>query len=514
VVRILIGMRGAALANVRHGKFGITSLIVASLLGLVAAGATLLLGFTAGGSAQGGADQLSLVVLTWAAGRVGFAAFSGGDPAIPLDMFRGLPLSPRVLARALLVVGLADPALFFMAIAYGSIFAFGFRHGPIAGAVGIVGAAALLGLVSVLSTIVAAIVPSGSRRRQDAGTLIAAGLISAVIVTGTLAPALMASIASGHAVALSIVLRVLPTGWATDAVAGAASGSPVVAVVLVVALLGLIAVLVAWWPRVLSERLVSVGGSGHRNGARTHRRILPSTPVGAVASRELRLWIRDPTRAGFLMIAFVVGIGVCVVPLISASTSVLLPFAGLGTAVIAAAIAGNSYGFDGPALGLVLTTPGAERADVRGRQWAWILLVGPYAVLLSLAGLLVSGELGSWPWVIGLLPAALGGATGAFMLVSVLAPQPLDDNGGPTPTWTVKAYVTIFATAITTCPTLACLIVGAATGTAWLSWLGVPVGIATGLVCAIVLGRVAGSRLARRGPETFAVLAAATANRR
>ena len=70
----------------------------------------------------------------------------------------------------------------------------------------ILGVLGLLALVSILSTIVAAVVPSGSRRRQDLGTLLAAGLISAVVVLGTLVGPLLATLAAGHATALSVVL--------------------------------------------------------------------------------------------------------------------------------------------------------------------------------------------------------------------------------------------------------------------------------------------------------------------
>lgn len=515
MVRILTGMRTAALANARHTAFGIVSIVGAALLGLVAAAATLLLGFTA--PLSGGADQLALLLLTWVAGRVGFAAFSGADPAMPLDLFRTLPLPRRALSRAILTVGFADPSLFFLGIAACSLVAFGFRQGVGPGLVGIAGAALLLVLVSVLSTIVSALVPAGSRRRQDAGTLLAAVLISAVFVTGTLASTILSALAAGDAPALTAVLRILPSGWAPDAVALAGSGSAIGdlgAAGLLLALVVACAGVAAWWPRVLGGRLESVGGSGRRHRRHAGRRILPATPVGAVASRELRLWLRDPTRSGFLLIAFVVGLGVCLVPIISHGAAVMLPFSGLGTIVIAAAIAGNSYGFDGPAIGLVLTTPGAERADVRGRQLAWLLLIGPYAVLLSVVGLLIAGTAVEWIWVLSLLPVALGSAAGVSVLASAIAPQPLDDGGGPTPAWTLKAYASLILTALATAPVVVLLILGADSPAGWMRWLGLIVGLVIGVACAAGLGAVAARRVARRGPEMLQALATATAGRR
>jgi ABC-2 type transport system permease protein len=505
-------MRGFAIANARRTKFGVVSLIGAALLGLVAALATLLLGFTA--PASGGADQISLVLLTWAVGRVGFAAFAGSDPALPLDFFRTLPLRRRTFARALLLIGLTDPALFFLAIATGSLIAFGFRTGPAAGLVGVLGAAIFLVFVSVLSTIVSALVPAGSRRRQDAGTLLAAVLISAVFVASTLTPALLTALGAGRAPVLALVLRILPPGWGPDSVALAASGNLALAACVLAGFVIVCGAMAAWWPSVLTARLESVGGSGRRHHSKSGHRILPATPTGAVASRELRLWIRDPTRAGFLLIALVVGLGVCLVPLVSQGADLLLPFAGLGTIVIAAAIAGNSYGFDGPAFGLVLTTPRIEAADVRGRQLAWIILVGPYSVLLSVAGLLIAGTPDQWVWILGLLPAALGGAAGVSVLVSAVAPQPLDDGGGPTPSWTLKVYASLILTCVVSTPALALLIVGAAADAAWISGLAVPVGVASGAGSAFWFGSLAIKLLARRGPEMFHALATSPSGRR
>jgi ABC-2 type transport system permease protein len=505
-------MRGFALANARHTRFGVISLVGTALLGLIAAVATLLLGFTA--PASGGADQIALVLLTWAAGRVGFAAFSGADPAMPLDFFRTLPLARGSFAKALLIIGLADPALLFLAIASGSLIAFGFRHGLVAGVTGVIGAAIFLVFVSLLTTIVSALVPAGSRRRQDAGTLLAAVLISAVFVASTLTPALLAALGTGSTPTLAALLRILPTGWASDSVALAASGKFVLAICVLVGFAAACGALTMWWPSVLTRRLESVGGSGRRHRASIHHRILPATPTGAVASRELRLWIRDPTRAGFLLIALVVGVGACLVPLISQGAELLLPFAGLGTIVIAAAVAGNSYGFDGPAFGIVLTTPRVEAADIRGRQLAWLILIGPYSVLLSIAGLLIAGTADEWAWILGLLPAALGGAVGVSILVSVVAPEPLDDGGGPTPAWTLKVYASLILTCVTVVPALALLIIGAVTAASWMSWLAVPVGVLCGLASAIGLGSLAVKVLARRGPEILQALATSPAGRR
>lgn len=505
MVRILIAMRAAALRNARQSRFGTVALIGGAIAGLATAVSTLLLGATTTAGRTGGADQLGLVMLSWMAGRIGFAAFSGGDPAIPLDLLRIIPAHRTELARALLLLGLADPAMPFLGIAFAAVVVYGFRLGWPAGVVAVLGAAGSLLLISFLSTIVAAKVPTGSRRRQDLGLLLSAAVISVVVVLGTLIPALFSLLARGRARGLAVVLRVLPSGWAVNAAAQAAAGHILMTLLPLVGLVAGCIALVLWWPRVLGARLLAQASSARRGHAR-RRRLLPATPTGAAVSRELRLWIRDPNRAGFLLIAAVVGLGICAVPLISRGTTLLLPFAGCGTAIIAGAVAANLYGFDGRSIAVVLDAA-AERADVRGRQLGWLLLVGPYSVVLTVIGVIIAHSDWAMPWALGLLAAILGGAAGILPLVSLIAPQPLDGSGSPGPAWVAKAYVAIALIAVSTVPALTLLIVGTVTDDAMVRWLALPAGVASGVAAATLLGGVARRRLAERGPEVYQVLA-------
>ncbi len=506
MVRILIAMRAASLRNARRSRFGTVALVGGGVVGLATAVSTLLLGATADGPPSGGADRIALVTLTWMAGRVGFAAFSGGDPAVPLDLFRIVPVPRRVLARGLLVLGLLDPSMPFLAIAFASVAVYGFRLGALPGVLGLLGAAATLVATSLLATIVAASVPTGSRRRQDAGVLLSAGAISVVVMLGTLIGPLLSLLAQGRPVVLAVVLRALPSGWAADAVADTATGHALAGLLPLAGVLAACVALAAVWPRVLSARLLAQAGSSRRAHGRAPRRLVLRSATGAVVARELRLWIRDPNRAAFLLIAAVVGLGTCAVPLLSRGTALLLPFAGCGTSLIAGAVAGNLYGFDGRSVAIVLGAA-AERADVRGRQLAWLLLVGPYSAALTLAGVLLAHESWAAPWALGLLPALLGGAAGVAPLLSVTAPQPLDGNGSPGPTWVALAYAAIALIAVSTAPALALLVAGASTREGALSWLGVPVGIASGAAATVLLGGLAARRLARRGPELYSSLA-------
>ena len=150
----------------------------------------------------------------------------------------------------------------------------------------------------------------------------------------------------------------------------------------------------------LARRLtMSARGGGHAAPASRDRGpILPSTPLGAVIGKELRMYSRSVLRSVMLMISFLVGVLAAVIPAFSGKTTGL-PFAGLLFTVIAAACFTNFYGDDGTALWLTLVTPGAARPDVRGRVWAWFLVTGPAGFLLTVVLTAVSGQAWSWPWV-------------------------------------------------------------------------------------------------------------------
>jgi ABC-2 type transport system permease protein len=104
------------------------------------------------------------------------------------------------------------------------------------------------------------------------------------------------------------------------------------------------------------------------------------------------MWVRDPVRLTCLLIAVIVGAATCAIPRVTSDTNLLLPYGGILTAVIAGACACNLYGNDGASLWLTVMTPGAARADVRGRQAAWLIVVAPYTVAVTIAFTALSGE--------------------------------------------------------------------------------------------------------------------------
>lgn len=224
---------------------------------------------------------------------------------------------------------------------------------------------------------------------------------------------------------------------------------------------------------------------------------------------------RDVVRINLLAFSATYGLVVCALPL-AAGVTTALPFAGAAAVVMATGTTANLYGSDGTALWLTLLTPGAERVDVRGRQIAWLTAVGPAAVLLTVALTWGSGESWAWPFVLALLPALLGGGAGLVVLFSVVAAVPGTDphlRAGNPLSWSDDdgaqvglVMVMIVLAPVVAGPAFGLALAGTLLESAPLARAGVPVGLATGAVCAHLLGRVAIDRLTARGPELLSVL--------
>lgn len=302
---------------------------------------------------------------------------------------------------------------------------------------------------------------------------------------------------------LTLLLRAPPSGWGPNAVQAAAEGNRSRAAAWLIGLVTLTVLAALSWPHLLQQRMSAPPQSDHASSTPSSRRLLPATPGGAVAAKELRAWVSDPLRLTVLLIAVVVGLGVAVIPRVADHTGLLMPFAGPLTVVIAGACACNLYGNDGTSLWLTIMTPGSARADVSGRQLAWLLVVAPFTAIETIVLTAFSDEPTLWPWAIGLLIALLGGATGLFPLVSLIAVQRLGEAGNPTPGWSVKTQVALYATAATALPAAAVLITAAITSQTWLSWAAIPVAVATAALLAYRGSSLATRRLANTECEVL-----------
>jgi ABC-2 type transport system permease protein len=507
MVRLLIGLR-ATIARNQLARGSAAAIWAAVAFGLASAAGTLALGVVHGPEVDGSLDRVSAVLLLWLGGQLAMGALNGGDAALRPELLALLPLDRRRLAWALLVVGLCDLALVIVAIAYAAVIAVAAGLGAAAVVVAVAGVAGLLVLTSVATTIAGGTLGPGSRRGRDLGTVVVAVAISFLAVAATLLPGLLSRLQVGRWPGLAVAVRVLPSGWPGDAVAAAHRGQWPLAAAALAAPLVLAAILAAAWPGILARRMTLAGGSTHHAGHGGRRRLLPATPVGAAAAKEIRLWLRDPVRFTCVLIGLIVGVGIAVIPRLATGTSDLLPFSGPLTVVIIGACATNLYGNDGSSFWLTVTTPRAAAADVRGRQLALLLLVAPFAAVETAVLTAWSGQHALWPWALGLLIALLGGAAGLAPLASLISVQPLDEGGNPTPAWSLKVHIALIAVTLTAAPAAAVLTLGRLDHNSAVSWAGVAVAVLTAVAYVALLGRAAVRRLQARQVGILRVLAA------
>jgi ABC-2 type transport system permease protein len=246
--------------------------------------------------------------------------------------------------------------------------------------------------------------------------------------------------------------------------------------------------------------------------------VLPAGPTGAVVGKELRAWRRDPGRTLLLLLALLVGGLNLAVPAVAFQLPAVLPWVGLGAALIVSTGAANVYGDDGTALWLTRMVPGVERADVRGRQLAWLLVVAPVMALLTVALTASSGQGWAWPWVLATLPAVLGGTAGLGLLLSVTMPVrekdphrrtgPFDTGDDPATAGALagRGYLMLLLAALCAVPGATLVLLGTVRHQPVLQAAGVLVGTAIGVLLAWWGGGVAARRLADRGAELMDLL--------
>ena len=234
--------------------------------------------------------------------------------------------------------------------------------------------------------------------------------------------------ATGFPAGFAAAVRALPSSWAVLAVEASSRSDWLMTAA---PLLGLIAVLLGlWltWERSLGPaRWPRPAVRGSPAGRAAPRRWMPAGATAAVVVKELRTWRRDPQRLTSLILPPAFAVMTCL-GLAAFGATAFLPFAGALTALMAAVTSANLYGQDGTALWLTLLIPGSERADVRGRQLAWLALFAPMTLLLTAAGMAAGGRPDLWPGALAATSALLGGGAGLLPAVAIALPAP-----GPAP---------------------------------------------------------------------------------
>jgi ABC-2 type transport system permease protein len=525
----LIGMRRTLARNAPGGSGTVVTLRV---VGLGLAVGTLLCGLVRFEQPSRSVDLVAALMLGWLIGWVmGPIVVRGAGLGLRPEWFALLPIPPRRLAAGLLGASFAGaaPAVTLVAFAVLPLTAAQFGVLPVLVAV----PAMLLELVLVvlLSRVVVAGLTAtmSSRRGQELGGLLMAVVIALASGGWSLATVVGQQLSTGTAPALGRALRVLPSGWGAVAVAAADRSDWPVVLGALAGLTVLSGLLLGAWARLLPVTMRRSGGPAPRAArGRTApsaagrpvawQRLLPASPTGAVVAKELHAWRRDPGRSLLLLLALLISGLNLAVPAVAFQLPAALPWVGLAAALIVAMGTANLYGDDGTALWLTRMVPGSERADVRGRQAAWLLVVAPVMGVLTVTLTAVSGRGWAWPWVAAMLPAILGASAGLGVLLSVTSPVrqkdpnrrsgPFDTGDDPNAAGAAvgQQYLLLVLAALAAVPGAILVLLGGLGQRPLLQAAGVVAGAATGVLLSWWGGRVAARRLADRGGELMDLL--------
>jgi ABC-2 type transport system permease protein len=490
----------------RHSFTGTKRAMMVSGLtaGLAAAGFTIWL--VAGRGAAGG-DLLALAFASWVLGWVLAPMMGGGDPGIRTEHLDHLPITHRRKAVALFGAALVGIGPAVMLVAAGALVAYAVSLGVAATIVAVLAVPLLVLMVVALSNVVVAGIGSLlNTRRSAALTAVPWGVLICLTAQGwTVIAAFGGDAGSVLPPGWAHGLRIAPSGWPVAAVEAAGRGQWGVALAALAGLAAVVALAVLAWGRLLRRpKAAPVITPG------TSRAWAPETVVAAVVGKELRTWGRDLVRIHFLSFALVYALTYTILPIVIGSTD-YLPMTGVFAVVLAAGCSAHLHSSDGTALWQTLLAPGVERADVRGRQLAWLLVVGPAAVLLTVLGAVAHGEMNMVRWAAALLPVTLGAGAGLMLFVSVYVPIRMTDphRRGSNPgqdggSLAALVWLVLPVVAVASAPVITLLVIGQAKNDPLLQWAGTPAGIAIGALLAWILGRMAYRRLAARGPELLA----------
>lgn len=311
-----------------------------------------------------------------------------------------------------------------------------------------------------------------------------------------------------------------PFGWAWAVPAAVAEGDWASAAVHLALATAFAGVLWYAWGHFLGVVLCSpLEPGGTESRTKEHglaERLYPASPAGAIASRSLRYWRRDPRYLSTLASMLVAP-----VILVFATTTTRAPSTGTATATFApallallmGAVTAQDLSYDGTALWAHITSgiPGA--VDRTGRAWATATVVGPLLIIVTLGVAVVTGRWDMLPrtaavtLAFALCGLGVGTVTGTVWQIPAPPPgaNPFAKNAGEGGLRALVAFfVTAAATVALSLPTLA-LVVGSV-WVDWLEWAALAVALASGLLVVRLGIRIGGRRLDARWPEVLAAV--------
>jgi ABC-2 type transport system permease protein len=446
LARTLVRLKLRLLANrARRSLSARLQLAVASLFALLV-GAGLGLAMVGAGLAGAGGHErfarvaliggATLLTLVWTLGPL---LTFGVDETLDPARLVLLPLRPRSLVRALLAASFVGPAP---------------TVGLLAGLGAVVGYAGGGGWPVAVPAVVLALLLSATAGRTLA-TVLAAGLTSrrgrdlTILVASVLGLALQGvrfvrfdQLDPDLVVRAADGLRWLPPGMLAQAVIDARAGRPALGLVELVPAALAVPLLLRWWARALdrSMTVVSDGASPGRRRAGAHRAlpllfdrlpVIPATPWGAVAAKELRYARREPRRKVLILNSVVFGLAMALWATLGGGRdgrSVLLATVAGYIAVINSA---NQFGFDGAARWIDVVAGDTARATLVGKNVAQAVVIVPAVLVIAVVAAALTGGWVYVPSAVVLAVGGLGAGLGMADLLSAYAPVPLPASQNP-----------------------------------------------------------------------------------
>ncbi|MGH0827140.1 MULTISPECIES: hypothetical protein [Bacillus] len=510
MVSVLIRMKLSFLKNSMNSGKAVL-FIITGIVGLLIAIGTILLFSFYPTEHNVSHSILYITFALWTVGWVLGPIIAGGDGILRPEYFALLPFTSYKLARALLVVAFIGLGPIVSLIAFIGLFIYAARVSLTATIVAVPAIILQLIFVVLLSKVVVSIIGETLKSRigMEVGAMLFGFIIAFLNVGWYVLPAINKMTLSD-----STLLYMFPSSWAMLAVEYAIQSNLLLAFVFLMLLTILCGFLFFIWTTLLmkSTETKKIEGRINTNKHRKALRFFSDTKIGATITKELKSWGRDPQRGRFLRMGIWIGVFYGILAT-SANILYLMPWAGIMMIVFTSMFSCNIYGFDGSALWLTLMTPDAERIDVRGRQFAWLLAVGPIAIITTIIFTISSGLTFIYPWVFAVIPALLGGAAGLIMLFSVCNLVPITDphrrgrgsvisgddmNASKMFITTWLMMVMVLATTI---PALLVVWLGILLHVQFLQWLGLLTGICTGMFFAWWFGRIAYLKLEKSGSE-------------
>ncbi|MFB6588341.1 hypothetical protein ACFCVQ_22325 [Bacillus thuringiensis] len=512
MVNVLIQMKLSILKHSMNRGSAVL-FIMTGLVGLLLAIGTILL-FSFYPTEQTISKSILYVTFAiWTLGWIIGPMLTGGDGILRPEYFVLLPLNSYKLARMLLGVTFIGVGPLVSFLAFIGLLIYAARISIYATVVAVPAIILQLVFVVLLSKVIVSIMGEAMKSRvgMEMGAMFI-GFIIAFLNVGWYALPVINRIIFND----TVLLYVMPSSWTILAVEYASQSNWLLTSVFLSAITILCGILLFIWTTLLTRSTVRDSKKIKSEITNKHYRkvfkIFFETKIGAIITKELKSWGKDPQRGRFLRMGIWIGVFYGIIVTI-ADIPYLMPWVGVIMIVFTSMFACNLYGFDGSALWLTLVTPGAERIDVRGRQLAWLIAIGPVAILTTIIFTFTSGLTYVYPWVFAVVPALLGGAVGLIVLFSIVNLIPITDphrRGRGTiisgdDMNASKVFITtwfmLLMVLVTTIPSLLVVWLGTSLHIQFIQWLGVPTGVCTGVLLAWLFGRIAYKKLERNGPE-------------